>query len=203
VVSDPPRIVVIDNYDSFTYNLVQYIGELGAEPIVHRNDAIDRAGVEALGPDGIVISPGPGDPSDPKYFGVCAELLRRTARDVPTLGVCLGLQGFGHVYGARFVHAPRLMHGKASPVVHDGKGVFEGIPSPFMAGRYHSLMVDPATLPDEVVPTAWTQDQRELMGARHVEHPIEGVQFHPESVLTEHGHRLVRNFLERCRVWKA
>ena len=203
MVSPGVRVVVIDNYDSFTYNLVQYLGELGAEPLVFRNDAIDRAGVEALEPRGIVLSPGPGDPSDPKYFGVCADLLRHTAREVPTLGVCLGLQGFAHVYGAKVVPAPRLMHGKASRVVHDGKGVFEGLPNPLTAGRYHSLVVDPSTLPDEIEASAWSEDLRELMGARHREHPIEGVQFHPESILTEHGHDLIRNFLARCRSWKG
>ena len=193
------RVLVIDNFDSFTFNLVQYLGELGGNPVVHRNDALTAKEAEALDPDGIVISPGPGNPADPKYFGVCADLLLGTSRDVPTLGVCLGMQGFGHVYGAKVVPAPRLMHGKASPVVHDGRGVFAGVPSPFMAGRYHSLMVDPSTLPDEIEATAWTADERELMGARHREHPIEGVQFHPESILTDAGKTIVQNFIERCR----
>src|SRR6266508_6789575 len=129
------RILVLDNYDSFTYNLVQYLGELGAEPLVYRNDAIDLAGVQKLEADGIVISPGPGNPEDPKYFGVCADTLRTVSKDVPTLGVCLGLQGFAHVYGGKVVHAPRLMHGKACAVTHDGKGLLAGVPSPFQAGR--------------------------------------------------------------------
>lgn len=192
------RTLVIDNFDSFTFNLVQYLGELGADPVVYRNDAITAKEAEAMAPDAIVISPGPGNPADPKYFGVCADLLLGLSQTTPTLGVCLGLQGFGHVYGAKVVHAPRILHGKASPVHHDGQGVFEGVPSPFNAARYHSLVVDPTTLPAEIVKTAWT-DHGELMGARHRRFPIEGVQFHPESILTEHGKTLVANFLRGAR----
>jgi para-aminobenzoate synthetase component 2 len=192
------KTLVIDNFDSFTFNLVQYLGELGAEPIVYRNDAITAKEAEALEPDAIVISPGPGNPSDPKYFGVCADLLLGLSKTTPTLGVCLGLQGFGHVYGGKVVHAPRILHGKASPVFHDGRGVFRDVPSPFMAARYHSLIVDEATLPPELEKTAWT-DKGELMGARHKRYPIEGVQFHPESILTEHGKLLLSNFLEAAR----
>ena len=192
------RTLVIDNFDSFTCNLVQYLGELGADPIVHRNDAITAKEAEALSPDAIVISPGPGNPSDPKYFGVCADLLTGLSRTTPTLGVCLGLQGFGHVYGGKVVHAPRILHGKASPVHHDGRTIFQGVPSPFLAARYHSLIVDEATLPKEIEKSAWTE-QGELMGARHKTYPIEGVQFHPESILTEHGKTILRNFLEGAR----
>ena len=192
------RTLVIDNFDSFTFNLVQYLGELGAEPIVFRNDAITAKEAEALEPDAIVISPGPGNPSDPKYFGVCTDLLLGLSRTTPTLGVCLGLQGFGHVYGGKVVHAPRILHGKASPVHHDGRTIFRGLPSPFMAARYHSLIVEVESLPTVIEKTAWT-DKGELMGARHKHYPIEGVQFHPESILTEHGKVLLRNFLESTR----
>ena len=192
------RTLVIDNYDSFTFNLVQYLGELGTELLVHRNDAITAKEAEALAPDAIVISPGPGNPADPKYFGVCADLLAGLSQTTPTLGVCLGLQGFAHVYGGRVVHAPRIVHGKSSPVFHDGRGVFQDVPSPFQAARYHSLVVDPATLPAELERTAWTAEG-EIMGARHRRHPIEGVQFHPESILTEHGKLMLRNFLEGAR----
>lgn len=192
------RTLVIDNYDSFTFNLVQLLGELGTELLVHRNDAITAKEAEALEPDTIVISPGPGNPSDRKYFGVCADLLTGLSQTTPTLGVCLGLQGFAHVYGGKVVHAPRILHGKASPVFHDGQGVLRDVPSPFLAARYHSLVVDPATLPTDLEKSAWT-DQGEIMGARHRRHPIEGVQFHPESILTEHGRLILRNFLEGAR----
>lgn len=193
-----PRILVLDNYDSFTYNLVQYLGELGAEVEVRRNDALDVAGVRALRPQGIVISPGPGNPEDPKYFGVCAATLREVSPEVPTLGVCLGLQGFAHVYGGKVVHAPRLMHGKSCMVEHDGLGLLKGLPNPFEAGRYHSLIVERSSLPKDLVVTAWT-DQGEVMGARHRSLPIEGVQFHPESILTPQGKDILRNFLGACR----
>jgi len=192
------KTLVIDNFDSFTFNLVQYLGELGADPIVHRNDAITPKEAEALEPDAIVISPGPGNPTDPKYFGVCADLLTGLSRTTPTLGVCLGLQGFGHVYGAKVVHAPRILHGKASPVLHDGRTIFQGVPSPFLGARYHSLIVEGSSLPADIERTAWTE-QGELMGARHKRYPIEGVQFHPESILTEHGKTILRNFLEGAR----
>jgi anthranilate synthase component II len=197
-----PRILVLDNYDSFTYNLVQYLGELGATLEVRRNDAIDLDGVRALAPDGIVISPGPGNPEDPKYFGVCAGTLKEISPQVPTLGVCLGLQGFAHVYGGKVVHAPRLMHGKSCMVHHDGKGLLQGLPNPFEAARYHSLVVDRASLPKDLVVTAWT-DEGEVMGARHRTLPIEGVQFHPESILTPQGKDILRNFLAQCRERRA
>lgn len=192
------KVLVIDNYDSFTFNLVQYVGELGAEPLVYRNDAITLEKAQALGPRGVVISPGPGNPADPKYFGVCADVLRKMSPEIPTLGVCLGLQGFAHVYGGRVVHAPRLMHGKSSLIHHDGKGVFRGIPSPLTGGRYHSLIVEESSLPKDLEVSART-DAREVMGARHKRFPIEGVQFHPESILTEHGKRIIANFLEGCK----
>ena len=192
------RTLVVDNFDSFTFNLVQYLGELGADPVVFRNDAITPKEAEALEPDAIVISPGPGNPVNPKDFGVCAELLTGLSRTTPTLGVCLGLQGFAHVYGGKVVHAPRILHGKASAVHHDGRTIFEGVPTPFQAARYHSLIVDADTLPAELERTAWTE-KGELMGARHKRYPIEGVQFHPESILTEHGKTMLRNFLEAAR----
>ena len=192
------RTLVIDNFDSFTFNLVQYLGELGADPVVHRNDAITAKEAEALAPDAIVISPGPGNPANERDFGVCRDVLLGLSRTTPTLGVCLGLQGFGHVYGAKVVHAPRILHGKASPVHHDGRTIFQGVPTPFQAARYHSLVVDPATLPPEMERTAWTAEG-ELMGARHKRFPIEGVQFHPESILTEHGKVILKNFLEGAR----
>lgn len=192
------KTLVIDNFDSFTFNLVQLLGELGADPVVHRNDAITAKEAEALEPDAIVISPGPGNPANPRDFGVCRDVLLGLSRTTPTLGVCLGLQGFGHAYGAKVVHAPRIVHGKSSLVRHDGRTIFEGVPSPFPAARYHSLVVDPDTLPPDVEKTAWTDDG-ELMGARHKRHPIEGVQFHPESILTEHGKLILKNFLERAR----
>ncbi|HVM46060.1 MAG TPA: aminodeoxychorismate/anthranilate synthase component II [Candidatus Thermoplasmatota archaeon] len=192
------RTLVIDNFDSFTFNLVQYLGELGAEPLVYRNDAITAKEAEALAPDAIVISPGPGNPTDPKSFGVCSDILLGLSRTTPTLGVCLGLQGFGHVYGGKVVHAPRILHGKASPVHHDGRTIFEAVPSPFMAARYHSLIVEADSLPADLERSAWTESG-ELMGARHKRFPIEGVQFHPESILTEHGRTIVRNFLAGAR----
>ena len=192
------KTLVIDNYDSFTFNLVQYLGELGADVVVHRNDQITAKQCEQLAPDAIVISPGPGNPANARDFGVCRDLLLGLSRATPTLGVCLGLQGFGHVYGAQVVHAPRIVHGKASLVHHDGRGVFRGVPTPFHAARYHSLVVDPATLPPDVEMTAWTAEG-ELMGARHKRYPIEGVQFHPESILTEHGKLMLKNFLESAR----
>ena len=192
------RTLIIDNFDSFTFNLVQYLGELGADPLVYRNDAITAKEAEALAPDAIVISPGPGNPANERDFGVCRDILLGLSRTTPTLGVCLGLQGFGHVYGAKVVHAPRIVHGKSSLVTHTGAGCLRSIPSPFQAARYHSLVIDPASLPADIEKTAWTADG-EIMGARHKRHPIEGVQFHPESILTQHGKDILRNFLEGAR----
>lgn len=187
-------IVVIDNYDSFTYNLVQLLGELGAEVRVWRNDEITVDEVAALGPTHIVISPGPGTP---EQSGVSNEIIRALGPRVPTLGVCLGHQCIGHVFGGRVVRAPRLMHGKTSPILHDGTGLFEGLANPFRAGRYHSLIVA-EPLPNVLEVTARTPEG-EVMALRHRKYPIFGVQFHPESVLTPEGRRLLENFLAvRC-----
>jgi anthranilate synthase/aminodeoxychorismate synthase-like glutamine amidotransferase len=183
-------IAVIDNYDSFTYNLVQYLGEIGAEVRVFRNDAIRVAELDALAPSQIVISPGPGDPDD---AGISQEVIRRLGSTRPILGVCLGQQCIGQVFGGEVVRAPRLMHGKTSPIYHYGEDLFLGLPSPFEATRYHSLIVA-EPLPAELKVTAFTREG-EIMGLRHRTHPIFGVQFHPESILTTHGKQILRNFL--------
>ncbi|MEK8132991.1 aminodeoxychorismate/anthranilate synthase component II [Paenibacillus filicis] len=185
-------ILVIDNYDSFTYNLVQYLGELGQEIVVHRNDEIDIAGIEALAPDHILISPGPCTPNE---AGISLALIDHFKGKIPILGVCLGHQSIGQIFGGDVIRAERLMHGKTSEIFHDGRSVFEGIPSPFTATRYHSLIVKRETLPDCLEITAETAEG-EIMGLRHKEYPIEGVQFHPESVITDYGHQLLRNFLQ-------
>ncbi|MEC9340240.1 MAG: aminodeoxychorismate/anthranilate synthase component II [Pseudomonadota bacterium] len=189
-------LLMIDNYDSFTYNLVQYLGELGAQPRVCRNDQITLEEVEALAPERLMISPGP---CDPDKAGISLELVRRFAGRIPILGVCLGHQCIGQAFGGRVVHARAVMHGKTSPIHHTGQGVFANLPSPFEATRYHSLVVAWDGLPDCLEVTAWTLDESgepaEIMGFRHREWPVEGVQFHPESILTEHGHDLLRNFL--------
>ena len=186
-------IVVIDNYDSFTYNLVQYLGELGAAVVVHRNDEISVDQIRKSQPEGVLISPGPGNPDE---AGISLELLSRLSPELPILGVCLGHQAIGQAFGARVVRAGRLMHGRTSPILHDGSGVFAGLPSPFTATRYHSLIVERASLVPDLLVTAWTEEG-EIMGLRHRSLPVEGVQFHPESFLTEHGHELLRNFLRR------
>ncbi|HHJ12216.1 MAG TPA: aminodeoxychorismate/anthranilate synthase component II [Chromatiales bacterium] len=190
-------ILMIDNYDSFTFNLVQYLGELGAEVVVRRNDEIDIAGIEALAPERIMISPGPCTPNE---AGISLEAIRHFAGRVPILGVCLGHQSIGQAFGGRIVHAKEIMHGKTSPIKHLGQGVFRGLDNPFTATRYHSLVIERDSLPECLEITAWTEDERgdidEIMGVRHRELPVEGVQFHPESILTEHGHDLLRNFLE-------
>ena len=186
-----PRVLVIDNYDSFVYNLVQYLGELGAEPLVHRSDALTLEQIVELDTDAVLISPGPGRPED---AGVSNAVVEHFAGRRPVLGVCLGHQCIGQVYGGRVVRAPEVMHGKTSLVHHDGVGVFAGLPSPFEATRYHSLVVERETLPDVLQVTAWTDDGV-VMGLRHRELGVEGVQFHPESVLTARGHDLLRNFL--------
>ena len=187
---------MIDSYDSFVYNLVQYLGELGAEPIVYRNDALTVDAALALEPDGVLLSPGPGRPEDAGIL--CAAIPAFATRGVPVFGVCLGHQAIGHVYGASVVRAPELMHGKTSPVEHGGEGVFAGLPSPLTATRYHSLVLDPATIPDELRVTARAADGT-VMGVIHREFPVEGVQFHPESILTGHGHDLLSNFLARTQ----
>jgi anthranilate synthase/aminodeoxychorismate synthase-like glutamine amidotransferase len=185
------RVLVIDNYDSFVYNLVQELGELGAEPVVHRNDAIDIEGIRAASPDAILISPGPGRPES---AGISMAVVAELAGEYPILGVCLGHQVIGQVYGGKVVAAPTLMHGKTSSVHHDGKSIFGGLPDPFVATRYHSLVVEPGSVPDVLEVTATTPDGV-VMGLRHRTLPVEGVQFHPESILTPSGPSLLSNFL--------
>ncbi|MGH8212371.1 MAG: anthranilate synthase component II [Rhodanobacteraceae bacterium] len=189
-------LLLIDNYDSFTFNLAQYLGELGEEVKVLRNDALDVAGIRDLAPARILISPGPGTPDD---AGVSLDLLHQLAGEIPILGVCLGHQAIGQAFGGRIVRAKRIMHGKTSMIHHAGTGVFAALPNPFEATRYHSLVVERTSLPECLEITAWTQTPDdgfdEIMGLRHHTLPVEGVQFHPESILTQHGHDLLRNFL--------
>ena len=188
-------ILVLDNYDSFTYNLVQILGELGTGPVVRRNDQVTVEEVEAMHPAAVVISPGPGVPG---AAGITIPLIRALAGTAPILGVCLGHQAIGEAFGGKVVRADRIMHGKTSPIEHNGSGLFAGLPSPFPAMRYHSLVVDPATLPRDLEVTAWAADRpagNEIMGLEHRDHPVFGVQFHPESVLTPAGQRMLHNFL--------
>lgn len=191
-------LLMIDNYDSFTYNLVQYLGELGEQVEVVRNDAATVAELQAMAPRQIMISPGPCAPAQ---AGLSMELIAAVAGKIPLLGVCLGHQCLGEVFGGKVVHAREVMHGKVSPIYHDGKGVFAGLPTPFTATRYHSLVVEEATLPDCFEISAWTQfddgSRDEIMGLRHKTLPVEGVQFHPESIKSEYGHELLRNFLQQ------
>ncbi len=187
-------LLLIDNYDSFTYNLAQYLGELGADVSVYRNDAITVGEIEAWQPEQIVISPGPCTPSE---AGISVETIQRLAGRIPILGVCLGHQAIGQAFGGKIVRAQRVMHGKLSPVTHDGKGVFVGVPDPLIVTRYHSLAIERTSLPSCLEVTARSSDDDEIMGVRHKSLPVEGVQFHPEAILTEHGHALLRNFLER------
>ncbi len=191
-------ILMIDNYDSFTFNLVQYLQELGADVRVERNDALTVDDIERLAPEKIVISPGPCTPNE---AGVSMALIERLGPRIPILGVCLGHQSIGQVYGGKVIRAGRIMHGKTSQIRHEGKGVFAGLPDSYEATRYHSLVVERGSLPDVLEITAWTENEdgsfEEIMGLRHREHPVEGVQFHPESILTQHGHALLKNFLER------
>ncbi len=194
-----PRVLVIDSYDSFVYNLVQYLGELGAEPIVVRNDQLTIEEALAVEPDLVLLSPGPGRPEDAGI--ICAAIPAFAEAGVPVFGVCLGHQAIGHVFGGSVVRAPSLMHGKTSPIHHEGKGVFEGLPSPLIATRYHSLVIDPATMPDCLEVTATCDGI--VMGVRHRALPVEGVQFHPESILTAAGHDLLRNFLHRATAASA
>jgi anthranilate synthase component 2 len=186
-------LLVIDNYDSFTYNLVQYLGELGAEIVVHRNDAVSLAEIDAMAPSAIVLSPGPCAPAQ---AGITVDVIREFGSRIPILGVCLGHQAIGEAYGGRVVRAARAVHGKTSRVVHDGRELFQGLPTPLEVGRYHSLVVERETLPDCLSVTATASDDpTEIHALRHVSHPVWGVQFHPESVLTPHGKQLLRNFL--------
>ncbi len=187
---------MIDNYDSFTYNLVQYLGELGADVEVHRNDEIDIAGIEALSPEGIVISPGPCTPDE---AGISLDVVRMLGGRIPILGVCLGHQSIGQAFGGRVVRAGRLMHGKTSPILHDGRGLFRGVPQGFIATRYHSLLVERESFPPQLEISAWTEEG-EIMGLRHRELAIDGVQFHPESILTLEGKHLLANFLDSLPV---
>lgn len=189
------RIFILDNYDSFTYNLVQFLGELGAELEVERNDRITPQQILDRGPDGIVISPGPCTPTE---AGISLDLIREVGGKIPILGVCLGHQAVGQAFGGKVVRAAEIMHGKTSPIHHDGTGVFEGIENPFVATRYHSLIVDRETLPESLRVNAWTEDGT-IMGMVHRELPIHGVQFHPESVLTDAGKKLLRNFMDSIR----
>ena len=188
------RVLVIDNYDSFVYNLVQYLGELGAQPVVHRHDAVTLEEMDALAPDAVLISPGPGRPEDAGLSNAAIDHFG--SRGVPVLGVCLGLQCIGQLYGGEVVRAPRVMHGKTSEVRHRGAGVFRGLPNPLTATRYHSLVVARDSIPDSLEITAESEDGL-VMGLRHWELPVEGVQFHPESVLTEHGKELLANFIHQ------
>ena len=190
------RLLMIDNYDSFTYNIVQYLGELGAEVEVHRNDEITLDEIERLAPSHLVISPGPCTPTE---AGISVAAIKHFAGKLPILGVCLGHQAIGQAFGGHIIRAKQIMHGKTSQVFHEGKGVFEGLPNPFEATRYHSLVIERETMPDCLEITAWTQNPdgsfEEIMGVRHRELTVEGVQFHPESILTEHGHDMLRRFL--------
>jgi len=195
-----PRVLMIDNYDSFTYNLVQYLAELGAEVVVVRNDQIAVEEIEKLAPDKIVISPGP---CTPREAGISVPTIHRYGGRYPILGVCLGHQSIGYAFSGQIIHAKSIMHGKCSMVHHCGAGVFRGLSNPFQATRYHSLVIERSSLPDCLEITAWTEDahgmMEEIMGVRHKQLPIEGVQFHPESIMTEHGHELLRNFLDAAR----
>ena len=192
-------ILVIDNYDSFTYNLVHFLGELGAKLTVYRNDKISVDDVVAMDPEAIVISPGP---CTPNAAGICLSLIERVGPDLPIFGVCLGHQAIGQAYGGKVVRAPTLMHGKVSTVHHTGRSVFRGINGDFRATRYHSLTIDPESLPEVIEVTA-TSDDGAIMGAMHKSHPVHGVQFHPESIASEHGHRVLQNFLDIATAWNA
>ena len=191
-------LLMIDNYDSFTFNVVQYLMELGEDVVVWRNDEISVDEIIKTAPEKIVISPGPCTPNE---AGISLEVIERLAGSIPILGICLGHQSIGQAFGGHIIRAPKVMHGKLSAIHHSGVGVFEGLPSPYQATRYHSLVIDPSTLPESLEVTAWTEDESgeldAIMGVRHRSHSVEGVQFHPESILSEHGHALLKNFLAR------
>ena len=189
------KVLIIDNYDSFVYNLAQYAGAIADNVSVRRNDAISLEQVRQLHADRIIISPGPGNPSNPEHFGICTKILQTVSKEIPTLGVCLGHQGIVHAFGGKIVGAKKIRHGKTSQIRHDGKGLFKRIENPFQATRYHSLVADRRTLPKPLQVTAESLDDHEIMGVRHRDYPIEGVQFHPESILTTHGMNLIENFL--------
>jgi len=189
------KILVIDNYDSFVYNIAQILGELGAEPIVVRNDKITVEQIRAMNPDGIVISPGPGHPADRKYFGVCTDVIREIGQKTPILGVCLGHQGIVHAFGGKVINAKKVRHGKTSPIQYSSNRLFENVANPFKATRYHSLVAEQDTIPNCLEVTARALDDGEIMGIKHKEYPIEGVQFHPESVLTGEGRKMLQNFI--------
>ncbi len=193
------KVLLIDNYDSFVHNIAQYLGELGASPIVYRNDRIAVREVEKLRPDRIILSPGPGTPVDPKYFGICLSLIKELGPIVPTLGICLGHQGIVYAFNGKISHAMKLMHGKTSLIRHDGEGLFKGVMNPFEATRYHSLVADLFNLPSCLNITAYSMEDCEIMGVRHSEYPIEGIQFHPESILTSEGKKILKNFLDGDR----
>lgn len=190
-------ILLIDNYDSFTFNLVHYLGELGETCRVYRNDALSAAEAVALAPEAIVLSPGPCSPDE---AGICCDLISKAAGKIPVFGVCLGHQSIGQVFGAKVVRAPVPMHGKVSPVFHNNSDVFKDLPDPFKATRYHSLTLAPDSIPDELEVTAWTEDNV-IMGVRHRDFPVSGVQFHPESIASECGHQILRNFMTQARAW--
>jgi anthranilate synthase component 2 len=192
------NVLLIDNYDSFVYNILQYLGELGASSTVYRSDKITVRRAKALRPDRIVLSPGPGAPTERRYFGNCLEIIRRMGSKTPILGVCLGHQGIVYAYGGRITRARRPMHGKTSLISHDGLGVFKGLPNPFEATRYHSLVADVFTIPACLKVSAKSMDDGEVMGVRHIEYPVEGVQFHPESILTQEGKKMLKNFLDEA-----
>jgi len=189
-------VLIIDNFDSFVYNLAQYVGQLGGAPIVRRNNEVEIEEVKRLKPDRIIISPGPGRPDDRKYFGVCLDVIRKISPQTPTLGVCLGHQGIAYAYGGSIVHANRLMHGKTSLIQHEPDGLFEGVENPLRATRYHSLVCGRKGFPKCLEETATSLDDKEIMGLKHREFPIYGVQFHPESILTREGLKIMKNFLE-------
>ena len=190
------NVLLIDNYDSFVYNIAQYLGELGAFPAVYRNDAISVEKAKDLRPDRILVSPGPGTPTDERYFGNCLSIIRHLGPHIPILGVCLGHQGIVHAYGGEITHATRLMHGKTSMIRHDGKGLFKGVSNPFEATRYHSLVANPFNVPPCLKISAYSLDDCEVMGVRHIEYPVEGIQFHPQSILTREGKKILKNFLD-------
>ena len=190
------KVLIIDNFDSFVYNITQYVGELGATPIVRRNNEVTAIEAEQLKPDRIILSPGPGAPADKRAIGNCLAILKQVSPHVPTLGICLGHQGIVHAFGGGIVRSQKLMHGKTSKVRHDGKRIFRTVKNPLEAARYHSLVADPFALPECLKPTAYSLDDCEIMGVRHAKYPIEGIQFHPESILTNDGMKIIRNFLD-------